>query len=83
MRGQATHPSTERATLAIGGFSIGGGGSLLAERAIAKVPGVVHVYVNSATEMAYIEYDPRLMQVTQLTAAVERTGLRVAELRRR
>lgn len=83
MSGQVTRRQTERLTLAISGFACGGGGSLVAERAIAKVPGVVHVYVNPATEMAYIEYDPQLMEMTNLTSAVERTGLRVAELRRR
>lgn len=83
MSGQAARRQTERMTLAISGFACGGGGSLLAERAICKVPGVVRVYVNPATEMAYVEYEPQLMDMTQLIAAVERTGLRVAEPRRR
>lgn len=42
----------------------------------------MRVYVNPATEMAYVEYDPQLINITQVTAAVERTGLRVAERRR-
>lgn len=74
---------TERLTFAINGLACGGGGSLSAERALAKVPGVLVVYVNPATEMAYVEYDPQLMDTAQLVAAVERTGLRVAELKRR
>ena len=74
---------TEHITIAITGFGCGGGGSLVAERAIARVPGVVRVYVNPATEMAYVEYDPHLMEIRRLNAAVEQTGLHVAELRRR
>ena len=79
------HPArqnTERLTLAINGLACGGGGSLTAERALARVPGVVWAYVNPATEMAYVEYDPARALPAQLVAAVERTGLRVAELRR-
>ena len=73
----------EHITIAITGFSCGGGGCLIVERAIAKVPGVRRVYVNPATEMAYVDYDPQLLDGAQLIGAVERTGLRVAELRRR
>ena len=83
MNGQAAPQQTERMTLAITGFGCGGGGSLVVERAIARVPGVVRVYVNPATEMAYVEYDPRLTDISRVIAAVERTGLRVAEPRRR
>lgn len=82
MSGQATR-QTEHVTIAITGFGCGGGGSLQAERAIAKVPGVRRVYVNPATEMAYVEYDPHVADIKQFAAAVERTGLRVAELRMR
>lgn len=82
MSGEGTR-RTEHITIAITGFGCGGGGSLVAERAIARVPGVARVYVNPATEMAYVEYDPQVTKTEQLTAAVEQTGLRVAELRRR
>lgn len=82
MSGEATR-RTEHITIAITGFGCGGGGSLVAERAIARVPGVVRVYVNPATEMAYVEYDPQVTEIKLLTAAVEQTGLHVAEPRRR
>ena len=75
--------NTEHVTMAITGFGCGGGGSLVAERALAKVPGVVRVYVNPATEMAYVECDPQITELRQLTAAVEQTGLHVADLRKR
>ena len=73
----------EHMTIAITGFGCGGGGSLVVERAIGKVPGVLRVYVNPATEMAYVDYDPQLMERAQLIASVERTGLHAADLRRR
>ena len=73
----------EHMTIAITGLGCGGGGCLIVERAIAKVRGVRRVYVNPATEMAYVDYDPQLMDRAQLIAAVERTGLRAADLRRR
>ena len=73
----------EHMTIAITGLGCGGGGCLIVERAITKVRGVRRVYVNPATEMAYVDYDPQLMDRAQLIAAVERTGLHAADLRRR
>lgn len=46
----------------------------IVERALKGVPGVSHVYVNPATEMAYVEYDPALSDSAQLFAALERKG---------
>ena len=68
--------TTERATLAIYGLTCGGGGALLAERALAREPGVVRAYVNPSTEMAYVEYDPERVSADQLVAAVAHVGLR-------
>ncbi len=52
------------------------GGALTIERALIRTPGVVHVYVNPAIEMSYIEYDPSLTDSDLLVAAIERTGFR-------
>ncbi len=71
--------STARLTMAIYGLSCGGGGALTVERALAKLPGVVRVYVNPATEMAYIEYDPTRLGWEQLAAAVEGVGFRAGK----
>jgi copper chaperone CopZ len=68
-----------RVTLPIYELGSGGGGALTAERALAKVPGVQRTYVNPLTEMAYVEYDPAVAQLTQLVAAVESVGLRAGE----
>ena len=65
---------TQRITLPIYDLSCGGGGTLMVERALARTPGVVHVYVNAATEMAYVAFDPVLTDPTRLTQAVEHAG---------
>ncbi len=46
----------------------------LVERILRAVPGVLHVYVNPATEMAYVEYNPAQSDSAQLFAALEREG---------
>ena len=48
----------QRITLPIEDLNCEGGGVLIVERALARTAGVVQVYVNPATEMAYVEYDP-------------------------
>lgn len=70
---------TRRVTVFIYELGCGGGGSLTVERALAKVPGVVHVYVNPATETSYVEYDPAVSGVDDLVAAVESAGFRAGE----
>lgn len=72
--------STKHVTVEIVGLSCGGGGSLAVERALARVPGVVRVYVNPMTEMAYIEYDPDACESDQFARAVERAGFRTRAL---
>jgi Cu+-exporting ATPase len=64
----------ERVTLPIYNLGCGGGGSLTIERALTKVPGVTQAYVNPATEMAYVVYNPALAQPDELAAAIARAG---------
>jgi Cu+-exporting ATPase len=66
--------NTQRITIPIEELSCGGGGSLQVERALTRVPGVMYAYVNPATEMAYIEYDPTRTNQARLIQAVERIG---------
>lgn len=61
-------------TMPIFGLTCGGGGALTVERALEQVPGVTRVYVNPATEMAYVEYDPARGGPEDLIAAARRAG---------
>ena len=65
---------TTRITLPIDNLRCGG--ALIVERALTRTPGVVHVYVNPALEMAYVKYDSSLTDSDHLVAAIERTGFR-------
>ncbi len=72
-----------RLTLAIYELGCGGSGSWIVERALTKAPGVTRVYMNPATEMAYVEYDPLLTGPDHLITAVERAGFRAGDPRPR
>lgn len=69
----------ERITLPLSGLSYGGGGALLIERRLARTVGVVYVYVNAATEMAYIAYDCTLIDPQQLVTVVNQAGFQAGE----
>lgn len=66
--------STQRMTLPIYNLGCGGGATRLVERALRDVPGVTEVYVNPATEMAYVTYDPTRTEPTHLFNALQRAG---------
>lgn len=57
-------------------LSCGGGGVLIIERALGRVPGVVRVYANPATEMAYVEYDAEQVTSEQFVRVIEQAGFR-------
>ena len=61
-------------TLPIEDFGCAGSGAIIVERALAHVPGVLHVYVNAATEMAYVQFDADRCTVEALREAVARAG---------
>lgn len=71
---------TKRITMAILGLACGGGGALTVEQSLSRETGVLYVHVNPATEMAYVEYDPRRVDAGRLAAAVTRVGFRTAEV---
>jgi copper chaperone CopZ len=54
----------------------GGAGARTVERELAATDGVVRVYVNPATETAYIDYDRAETDPAALAKAVERAGYR-------
>lgn len=65
---------TKHITLPIYNLSCGGGGVLVIERILSRTPGVIEVYANPATEMAYIEYDPTMSTSEQLAAVIVQAG---------
>ena len=75
--------TTERLTLPLFGLACGGGGALTIERVLARIDGVRRAYVNPATEMAYVEYDPERAGPPLFTAAIEGLGFKVGEPGRR
>lgn len=70
---------TVRLILTIFDLGCGGGGALAVERALIRTPGVHHAYVNPATEMAYVEFDPARCTVETLVQAVRRAGFRASD----
>lgn len=73
----------ERVTLAIYGLGYAGEGALIVERALGHLKGVRSVYVNPATEIAYVKYDAAAVGPADLARAVEEAGFSVGELIRR
>jgi len=68
-----------RTTLPIYGLGCGGGGVLTIERALARTPGVRRVYVNPATEMAYLEYNPAQINPSKIVAVIEDLGFEAGQ----
>jgi copper chaperone CopZ len=54
----------------------GGSGATAIERELAATDGVLRVYVNPATETAYIDYDPAETDPSSLARAIEKAGYR-------
>lgn len=63
-----------RVTFQIIGMACPGSEALQVEREVRRVPGVTSVYVNPATEKAYVDCDPDRCTPEELTAAVARAG---------
>jgi len=71
--------TTRRIALPVFSLVCTSGDAHTIEHALARVPGVRHVYVNPATEMAYVEYDPAECGPGQIIAAIESAGFRASE----
>ncbi len=74
MRLEATVMRIRRAALPVSHQGCGGGARLTVERILRHTPGVQTAYVNPATEMAYLEYDPAFTSPEQLGAVLQRSG---------
>ena len=62
-------------TVMLDDVGCGGGSAHTIERALQDVPGVLHAYVNPATEAAYVEFDADRCARADLVAAVESVGV--------
>ena len=74
-----TETARVRIAIPVYDLSCGGGGALTAERALSREPGVLRAYVNPATEMAYVEYDPAACDVPRLREVLRQRGFRSGE----
>lgn len=72
-----------RVTLSVSGVSCWGTDAALLERVLSGVPGVRSAYVNPATEMAYVVYDPALCEPQHLMEALSGAGFQAGELAQR
>jgi copper chaperone CopZ len=70
-------PSQERALIRVLDFSCAGESAGL-ERRLHRVAGVRHVTVNPLTETAYVTFDPRRTNLTELEFVVTAARYRVA-----
>ena len=68
--------TSQRIWIRIGGLGCGGSGAQTLERVLTKVPGVDAVYVNPATETAYITYDRQAITIGALLEEVRSAGYR-------
>lgn len=58
----------------------GEAGATTIERELAATDGVLRVYVNPATEMAYVDYDPARTDPWRLARVIELAGYRAGRL---
>ena len=65
---------TQTLTLPLINLSCSSSDALAVERLLARVAGVVKVYANPATEMAYITFDPALTNRDRLAAVIAEAG---------
>ena len=63
-----------RLTLPVIGLSLGGCGALTLERQMRQLSGVFEVYVNPATENAYVDYDPERVTPAAIANRIRESG---------
>jgi len=70
---------TRELRIPIYGLGCGGSGAAEIERELAATDGVFRVYVNPATETAYVDYDPAETDALSLSRAIEKAGYRAGQ----
>ena len=67
---------TRQIRIPVFGLGCGGAGATDIERELAATRGVLCASLNPATETAYVEYDPAVIDPWALARAIERAGYR-------
>lgn len=67
--------ANRKLSIPLRGFSCGGGGALQLEKQISKLGGVVKVYVNPATEQAYLDVSGEF-DIDELLKLIEKNGFK-------
>ena len=68
--------TSQRVSIPVYGLACGGGGALMVERMLKRIPGTTEVYVNPATQEAYVEFDADRVTVEDLCQGIRRCGFR-------
>lgn len=72
----------QKITLPFEDLGCAGSGATVVEQALARVPGVLRVYVNAAMEMAYVQYDTDRCNIDTLREAVAHAGFHIGAIDR-
>ena len=64
----------KRVTLPVIGLSLGGCGALTVELELQRLSGVSEVYVNPATENAYVHYESERVNADDIAAKIRELG---------
>ena len=68
--------TTRHVSIPVFGLACGAGGALTVERVLSRVPGAVSVYVNPATGLAEVDFEPDRVTVEELCKRIRRCGFR-------
>lgn len=75
----STTPTFDNVTFSVSGMTCASCVRSI-ERTLTKVPGVENASVNLATEMAWVTFDPAIVDLPQLKDAVAKAGYRVGKV---
>ncbi len=68
----------QKITLPVGGMTCAACSARIT-KAIQKLPGVSEIHVNFATEKASIQYDPSVVRLSEIKAAITKSGYKVLQ----
>lgn len=68
--------ASQRVSIPVYGLACFGGGARTVEHVLERIPGTSEVYVNPATQEAYVEFDADRVTVDDLCKGIQRCGFR-------